>query len=888
MTPARQKILVVDDSADSVQVLLATLQERYQVLVANTGQTALKMANEEHPDLILLAILIPEMDGHEVCKRLKSNPVTQGIPVIFISSLRKEEDEAYGLKLGAVDFLSKPISPPVLLVRVQTHLALANQNHALEQQVHERMTALEEAQNALRDTMQNLLTIQVTPGVYWLQVPEVGLYVLCGCPGEIVKHLMRKGLIHTVQRHGATFETGPNAILLSDILVQNGGFANLAEFPVLQMLYRQGMMLPNHPNNTGVKPLLIGAPTQVQAQMEYIYRGNYGLISEEEIMACGVDPELADTLMRIKRKFAFGVIRSPTDFLDTLELGEQPVMIRDGVTVQRIGFNQFRFSYRGESAEVNLNLPPGVTYEAPYPLSRHHFKQRYFAVLHTGEGDGWDVSRPSMGSVVLFQGRVYLMDACPSILEVLTSLGIDISEVEGIFQTHGHDDHFAGLPVLLRADHRIKYYATPLVRASVTKKFSALTSLPEEKFSQFFEIHDLVPDVWNNCNGLEVMPLNSPHPLENTVIMLRALDDDGYRTYAHWADLSSFKVLDGMTGDGPNDVSSDFMETVKANYLRRADLKKLDVGGGMIHGMAEDFRHDPSERLILSHIARALTPEEMEIGSESFFGTLDVLIEGHQDYLRQRAFSFISNLFPQVAVNQIHMLINCPVTTHNAGTIIQRHRTGDKTGYVDMILSGAVAYLNAEAGIHSRLPFGSLIGTHQLTPGVTERNATYRAISHCSIIRFPLSLFKAFLGNNALFEHMRTVVDKAEFLRKTWLFGEQTTFFRLVHIAQEMNPVDVQAGFEISSEQMQALWLVVDGEVQLLGREGHLIETIGTTGFFGKDVFLTGKIGTWRCVATTASQLYRLDQEEVTEIPIVHWKMLEVHEKRLSRLDSMA
>lgn len=884
----RYKILVVDDDTDVVYVLHSLLQKQYHVFSSNSGEDALRVVKEEHPDLILLDVWMPGMDGYEVCQRLKADPITQGIPVIFITSSRDDRDEAHGFELGAVDYLNKPVSLPTLLARVQIHLSLANQSHLLEDQVRERTAALEDAQEALRETMGNLLTIQVAKGVCWLQVPEVGLYVLCGCPGEVVKHLMRKGLIHTAQRDGVTFETGPNAILLSDILVQNGGFANLAEFPVLQMLYRQGMMLPNHPNNTGVKPLLIGTPAQVQAQMEYIHRGNYGLITEEEITDCGVAPELAATLMRIKRKFAFGTIRSPKDFLDTLELMDQPVTIRDGVTLERIGFNKFRFSYRGKSADVDLNLPPDEPYEVPYPLGRHRFKHHYFAVLHTGEGDGWDVGRPSMGSIVLFQGRVYLVDASPGILQVLTSLGIDVSEVEGIFHTHGHDDHFAGLPALIRSDHRIKYYATPLVRASVTKKFAALTSLPEEKFSQFFEIHDIAFDVWNLCGGLEVMPLYSPHPIETNIIMMRTLDGSGYKTYAHWADLSAFKVLDSMKGDGPHDISPAFMDGVKARYLYHANLKKLDIGGGLIHGLAEDFRQDSSDRLVLAHLARELTHQEMEIGSEAFFGTIDVLIPGHQDYLRQRAFRFIQNLFPQVAANQIHMLINCPVTDHNAGTIIHRHKIGDEAKYVDMILSGAVVHLSTEEGINNRLPFGSLIGTYQLVSGAAKTNATYRAISHCSVIRFPVALFKAFLGNNLLFDHMRAIVDKADFLRKTWLFGEQTTFFRLAQIAQQMALVTVQADVEMTPEQMQELWLVLSGQVQLRSRRGRLIETIETMGFFGKDAYLTGRRGGWRCVATETTQLYRLSEKDITEIPIVHWKMLEVHEKRLRRLDAMA
>ena len=118
-----------------------------------------------------------------------------------------------------------------------------------------------------------------------------------------VKHLVKRGLITSTERDGVTFESGPNAILLSDVLIQNGRFANLAEFPVMQMLYRQGMILPNHPNNTGEKPLLIGLAGQVSAQLQYVYRGNYGLISKEEFMEAGISAEKAEEMMFLKLFF---------------------------------------------------------------------------------------------------------------------------------------------------------------------------------------------------------------------------------------------------------------------------------------------------------------------------------------------------------------------------------------------------------------------------------------------------------------------------------------------------------------------------------------------------------------------------------------------------------
>ena len=134
---------------------------------------------------------------------------------------------------------------------------------------------------------------RVTNGVYWVEIPEADLFVLCGCPADSVKHLMKAGLIVEREKNGVMAQTGPNAILLSDTTIQKGSFSNLAEFPVLQMLYLQGMILPGHPNNTGRKPMLIGLEDQVLSQSSYIYRGTYGLSTLAEIVEAGLPEDKA-------------------------------------------------------------------------------------------------------------------------------------------------------------------------------------------------------------------------------------------------------------------------------------------------------------------------------------------------------------------------------------------------------------------------------------------------------------------------------------------------------------------------------------------------------------------------------------------------------------------
>ncbi|MCB1823186.1 MAG: two-component system response regulator [Candidatus Competibacteraceae bacterium] len=129
----RQTILVVDDTPDNITLLSALLKDRYKVRAANNGERALAIAaGQPRPDLILLDIMMPGMDGYEVCKRLKIDPRTTDIPVIFLTAKVQVEDEELGLRLGAVDYITKPISPPIVLARIETHLTLKRARQFLQ------------------------------------------------------------------------------------------------------------------------------------------------------------------------------------------------------------------------------------------------------------------------------------------------------------------------------------------------------------------------------------------------------------------------------------------------------------------------------------------------------------------------------------------------------------------------------------------------------------------------------------------------------------------------------------------------------------------------------------------------------------------------------------
>ena len=132
------KVLIVDDCVENIDLLKGLLDKKYIVMAATNGETALKIAQKKTPHLILLDIEMPGMDGYEVCLNLKENPITENIPVVFVTAKDKEMDEAKGFSVGAADYVTKPVSPMIVLARIETHIALSNQKMELRAQVKEQ------------------------------------------------------------------------------------------------------------------------------------------------------------------------------------------------------------------------------------------------------------------------------------------------------------------------------------------------------------------------------------------------------------------------------------------------------------------------------------------------------------------------------------------------------------------------------------------------------------------------------------------------------------------------------------------------------------------------------------------------------------------------------
>ncbi len=144
MEESKATILIVDDAPENIDILRGLLKDEYKIKVAINGAKALKIAQSTpNLDLILLDVMMPDMDGYEVCRQLKSQISTVSIPVIFVTAKGETDDETLGFDLGAVDYITKPISPPIVKKRVQIHLALHNEKRLLEALVLERTQELE-------------------------------------------------------------------------------------------------------------------------------------------------------------------------------------------------------------------------------------------------------------------------------------------------------------------------------------------------------------------------------------------------------------------------------------------------------------------------------------------------------------------------------------------------------------------------------------------------------------------------------------------------------------------------------------------------------------------------------------------------------------------------
>jgi putative two-component system response regulator len=157
---SRSHILIVDDDLSNVELIGSILGSQYDISFASDGQEGLNLASLQAINLILLDVMMPGIDGFEVCRQLKANTSTRDIPVIFLTSLESAVDEERGLSLGAEDFIHKPVSPPVMLARVRNHLLLANTKHELKRHIDQLELLVEKRTEEIGSRDRQLIATQ--------------------------------------------------------------------------------------------------------------------------------------------------------------------------------------------------------------------------------------------------------------------------------------------------------------------------------------------------------------------------------------------------------------------------------------------------------------------------------------------------------------------------------------------------------------------------------------------------------------------------------------------------------------------------------------------------------------------------------------------------------
>jgi putative two-component system response regulator len=217
----KQRVLIVDDTPENIHILMEILKDQYVVLVAINGERALKIADmKPSPDLILLDIMMPDMDGYEVCAKLKAHSNTENIPVLFVTALTSDENEAKGLELGALDYITKPFNPALVKARVKNHLELKKYRDQLEEIVREKTNELMITRDITIETLGSLAEFRdpetgghIKRTMHYVRLlaeklqhhPNFKVFL----SAEMIEHLWKSAPLHDVGKVGV-----PDSILL--------------------------------------------------------------------------------------------------------------------------------------------------------------------------------------------------------------------------------------------------------------------------------------------------------------------------------------------------------------------------------------------------------------------------------------------------------------------------------------------------------------------------------------------------------------------------------------------------------------------------------------------------------------------------------------------------
>jgi len=722
--------------------------------------------------------------------------------------------------------------------------------------------------------MPYIIKKHIATGVTWVAIEEAELFLCCGCPADTVKHLKKAGIIHKSTLGDTQYEYGPNAILLSDTLIQNGQVANLTEFPILQMLYLQGTNLPGHPNYKKWKPLLIGHKEQIDMQLGYVSIGNHGLSSVEEIMDGGIDRENAEKIFATKVYYSGGTITPMQEIVDSCAFDERQIEIRDEVFIQRVAINKFQISYKNERVDVDLNIMENERFSPPYDLPFKNIIPGTFSVTHTGEGNGWDKNRPCMASVIFCKNRIYLIDAGPNILNNLSRLGIGLSEIDGIFLSHIHDDHFAGITELLNVEHKLNFYATKLIRHTAEKKLKALMNSDQDLLHVAFKSNDLEFSKWTDINGLEVMPVYSPHTVETSTFNFRVYHDDQYKTYTHLSDTISIDEFKLIVEKSPDMFSEKEVEFVEKSYLSKVNLKKIDIGGGAIHGHLSDYSNDESDVIVMAHTSKEIYSEKENCINVDF-GETHALIENHDNsFFKSKSKIFLKHYFDTLEDEEIELLANGKIKVFKPGELIL---SKDNKTTIYLIVRGIVNFLN-KAEMSQSLDAGNFLG-YSKRYFREDLPAQYSSWSYVYCMEYEESYLNRFILKYGLVDNLNSRINMMRTLRNSIIINDLLSNAIINWISKYTEIVN-SATYSFEEEQMKKnLFVVLKGSVIIQFENGKKARITQGEHFGGMELMYDYRRNQ-HFLFEDELEAISIPVDILNNVPKFLWRLLELEEKR--------
>lgn len=722
--------------------------------------------------------------------------------------------------------------------------------------------------------MSKIIKRTIAPGIVWVEIKAADLSMCCGCPADTVKHLIKARVIRNEDNDKRTFETGPNVLLLSDTLIQNGKLANLSEFVLMQIMYLQGIIIPGHPNFGKFNPIIIGYEDQVKRQLRYVDIGNHGHGSEEEIIEAGFTPENARKIVATKLHYASGAFRSIEDFIDKRYLEDESVEIKNGVFIKRKGVNKFEVSYEHECVSIDLGLNSHQQYHVPYDLPFRKIEPSYFSITHIGEGNGWDIRRPCMSSLLHYKGKNYLIDAGPNIMDNLQKLGIGLSEIDGIFITHIHDDHFAGITDLLNVERRLNLFCINLVRKTAENKLSALFHSNLDLLKIAFNYIELAFDEWNNLDGLEVLPTYSPHTVETTVFHFRVRYNGQEKSYLHLADTINFDEFDKIIQSAPEIFTNEDRNYVRDSYMKKVNLKKLDVGGGLIHGHLSDYANDQSDSLVMAHTTNEITGPDSRFRNAEFGSTDHLIQPSYFNLYRIRAKLYLSHYSSYLTGKDIDTLNSLTFKHFLPG---EKLLFDNKNPLIYLLISGLFSYKN-ELGIDQKLDAGNFMGfSRHYKKESSERS--YKSLSHACCLEIPLSVMNEIFIQNNLKDHFYEGLRLLDILKDAYLIYfslSGSIFFDLVIEAQNLYiPNETFRDEDLTDN----LYIITEGSVDVI-YEGKFSVKIFKHQHFGGLNLLQEYRRPQRFVFGAKVKAVSIPIEKIYKIPALLWRLIELEEMR--------